>query len=227
MYSNSKIIRRFAVLALLVGLGVCFHSYQLGEAWANSSFDSQKHEGSGSKSALEAKGLEADRKGELYAQGGPGCGNEGMKHGGKRCTQGEGRHGGGKHGMRHQGDSNSSTSCQARTTAKAPASIYNKTNPLKDSAEIVEKGKALYQSKAQPSCTMCHGVNGDGLGNLGQGMKPAPRNFTCPKIMGSLPDGQLFWIIKKGSKNTGMPPFKNLSDDEIWQLVHYIRQFSK
>ncbi|NIP99686.1 MAG: cytochrome C, partial [Nitrospinaceae bacterium] len=41
-----------------------------------------------------------------------------------------------------------------------------------------------------------------------------------------IPDGQMFWIIKNGSPGTRMPAFGNLSDEQIWQLVLYIRQFA-
>ena len=44
--------------------------------------------------------------------------------------------------------------------------------------------------------------------------------------MKELPDGQLFWIIRNGSQGTAMPAFKNLHDDQIWQLIHYLRHFS-
>jgi len=45
--------------------------------------------------------------------------------------------------------------------------------------------------------------------------------------MKSLPDGQLFWVIQNGSPGSVMPAFDNLDDDQIWQLILYIRNFSK
>ena len=57
-------------------------------------------------------------------------------------------------------------------------------------------------------------------------MEPPPRNFTCEKVMEALPDGQLFWVIKNGSKGTAMPAHKfSLRDDQIWQLILFIRRF--
>ena len=44
----------------------------------------------------------------------------------------------------------------------------------------------------------------------------------------SVPDGQLFWIIKNGSPGTGMPSFKNhLNDTQVWQLIHYVRKLAQ
>jgi mono/diheme cytochrome c family protein len=41
-----------------------------------------------------------------------------------------------------------------------------------------------------------------------------------------IPDGQLFWIIRHGSPDTAMPPSRNLNDQQVWQLVAYIRQLA-
>jgi mono/diheme cytochrome c family protein len=44
--------------------------------------------------------------------------------------------------------------------------------------------------------------------------------------MNDIPDGQLFWIIRNGSKGTAMPAFKDLKDEQIWHLILYIRSFA-
>lgn len=37
-------------------------------------------------------------------------------------------------------------------------------------------------------------------------------------------DAELFWIIRNGNRYTGMGAFgKSLSDDQIWDLVRYMR----
>lgn len=110
---------------------------------------------------------------------------------------------------------------QPRKTKKAPASIYNKDNTAKADAA---NGKTIFEKKAKPmACKMCHGAKGDGTGKLGAALNPKPRNFTCAKTMADVTPGQMFWIIKNGSKGTGMAPFKTLKDDEIWDVIKYIR----
>ncbi len=49
------------------------------------------------------------------------------------------------------------------------------TNPLPDSPETVEKGKALYNGKG--TCFNCHGKDGDGNGPVAAQLDPSPRNF--------------------------------------------------
>lgn len=117
---------------------------------------------------------------------------------------------------------------QPRFTENAPPDIYNRVNPLDPSIENILAGKALYEEKAKPTaCKFCHGTKGDGRGGMSMGVHPQPRNFTCEKTINDVPDGQLFWVIRNGSPGTGMPAFEELEDDEIWQLIIYIRKLAK
>ena len=110
---------------------------------------------------------------------------------------------------------------QPRKTKSAPGGISKKDNTAKANKA---NGKALYQKKSKPmACKMCHGAKGGGDGKLGKALKPAPRDFTCKKTMKKVSAGQMFWIIKKGSKGTGMAPMK-LKDKEIWDVIKYIRE---
>jgi len=117
---------------------------------------------------------------------------------------------------------------QKRNTVTAPSNYISKVNPLRNEPRHIKKGKVLANMKSKPlACKHCHGISGNGQGSMSQSMNPKPRNFTCTETMNKIPDGQLFWIIKKGSKGTAMPAYSYLSDKKIWQLVHYIRSLSK
>ena len=117
---------------------------------------------------------------------------------------------------------------QNRKTPTAPKQFLAMKNPLTLNAKTLKAGETLFQKQVQPiTCKTCHGVNGDGKSESGFESTPPSRNFTCAKTMGALSDGQLFWIIRNGSPNTSMFGYSGLSDDQIWQLIHYIRQFSK
>ena len=117
---------------------------------------------------------------------------------------------------------------QLRKTPTAPEEFLRLSNPLTPSPENIFAGQTLFHFDAKPGpCRVCHGISGNGLGILFHELKPSPRNFTCNKTMSTLPDGQLFWIIRNGSPGTAMPSFKNLDNDQIWQLIHYIRHFSR
>jgi mono/diheme cytochrome c family protein len=117
---------------------------------------------------------------------------------------------------------------QPRKTARAPGKFRKMENPLPSTPDHIKAGETLFQQTAQPiACMNCHGTKGDGQGPMGAALTPNPRNFTCGETMKEISDGQLFWIVKKGSLGTGMMAFPGLSDDQIWQLIHYIRSLSK
>lgn len=117
---------------------------------------------------------------------------------------------------------------QGRNTPKAPDEFYQMKNPLEPTSEVIFSGQTLFHFDAKPGpCRLCHGISGNGLGTLVRELSPSPRNFACSQTMKDIPDGQLFWIIRNGSPGTAMPAFKNLDDDQIWQLIHYIRHFAK
>ena len=117
---------------------------------------------------------------------------------------------------------------QQRNTLKAPKKIFNKKNPLRYTRKNISAGQKLYfQARKELGCVRCHGPVGDGKGDMSNGLEPPPRNFSCTKMMNKIPDGQLFWIIKNGSADTAMYTYDKLKDRDIWQLVLFIRQFSK
>ena len=111
---------------------------------------------------------------------------------------------------------------QPRKTKAAPGSIAKKKIPGSADAK---RGKKIFMKTAKPmACQMCHGKKGDGGGKLGAALKPKPRNFTCKATMKKVSAGQMFHIIKNGSKGTGMVGHgKTLKDKQIWDVVKYIR----
>jgi mono/diheme cytochrome c family protein len=83
---------------------------------------------------------------------------------------------------------------------------------------------ALYSQ----SCAGCHGAKGQGDGPAGKYLKPPPTDFAT-SLKGKADD----WIakaIKGGGAAIGgattMPPYPNLSDDQVKGLVAYIKAFN-
>jgi len=144
--------------------------------------------------------------------------------GGCSGRQGMGHRGGMGRGMHHGGGQSGPAQCpQPRSTVKAPEEFYSRTNPLENTPDNIEQGRLLFQLNTQPTCVLCHGSQGDGTGGFGTNLSPPPRNFTCTETMKDISDGQLFWVIRNGSPDTGMPPFQDLQDEQIWKLILFIR----
>ncbi len=99
------------------------------------------------------------------------------------------------------------------------------TSPLPYSAEIVEKGKAIYEGKG--TCINCHGARGRGDGPGAVNLNPPPRVFRSHGFWMHRSEGEIFWVIKHGSPGTAMIPFGGmLTDEEIWTVMQYERSFA-
>lgn len=115
---------------------------------------------------------------------------------------------------------------QPRYTQQAPSELDVRVNPLEANSANRRAGRKLYEDLSDPSCTVCHGKKGDGKGQLAGQFDPPPRNFACADTVLNISDGQLHWVIQNGSAGTAMPPFDYLSEEEIWQLVIYLRSLA-
>ena len=96
-------------------------------------------------------------------------------------------------------------------------------NPVKPTAESQAKAKGLYQI----DCSMCHGDNGNGKSDLATSMSLTLDDWTAPQTLAGKQDGELFNIIRNGKDK--MPPEAEgrATDTEVWNLIIYIRSFSK
>ena len=104
------------------------------------------------------------------------------------------------------------------------------TNPYPSTPEIIEQGKRIFEGKG--SCRTCHGIDGKGLGsdiNPETFRGPLPRNFTDNDWQAVRTDGELFWILKNGSKGTAMASFIPLvlTEEEAWAVISYVRSFAR
>ena len=125
------------------------------------------------------------------------------------------------HGMGHMGKG----SCpQVRFTVSAPDEFLRLKNPLKLDSINLFAGESLFHTDTQPTaCKVCHGSTGNGMGMMAPGLNPPPRNFSCSETMKNISDGQMFWVVKNGLPGTGMVAYKSLSDEQVWQIILYLR----
>ena len=108
------------------------------------------------------------------------------------------------------------------TGAKIPPEALKVVNPVKPTAPSIAAGKKKYGY----DCAMCHGIDGDGKGDLAIDMKLKMIDYRDPATLKSVTDGEMFYVIKNG--NSQMPSEADrLKDEDIWNLVNYIRSISK
>ena len=72
------------------------------------------------------------------------------------------------------------------------------------------------------------GVSGAGDGPVGLTLNPPPADLTVHTAPGIHPDARLYDWITNGFRGSVMPAFREqLSDEERWHLVNYIRTLAQ
>jgi mono/diheme cytochrome c family protein len=103
-----------------------------------------------------------------------------------------------------------------------PEGGKDEKSPLKPTADVLKKGKSLFQG----NCQKCHGPAGKGDGPDSDPKQPAADltdDFRTPLN----PDGVLYYKVWNGHPSA-MPAFKSkLSKDEVWTVVEYIKTLRK
>lgn len=96
------------------------------------------------------------------------------------------------------------------------SAVKNLSNPLPVSKEVFTRGKQKYET----FCSPCHGFYGKGDSRL-RGQYPNPPTLHSEKIK-NFKDGNIYHIIVNGQNV--MPSYaKQISPDDRWAIVHYIR----
>lgn len=129
------------------------------------------------------------------------------------------------HGQQTQKPTDNSRS--ASVTASPPPlnphyAITDEDRARKNSVRFtdvsVARGKKFFVSQ----CSMCHGVNADGKGDLAVEMNIVPPDFTKPETLKKRTDGELFKILSLG--NAAMPgQDTRMSEIQRWQIINFLR----
>ena len=101
-------------------------------------------------------------------------------------------------------------SLMAQTFRNAPSSTTEMKNPYAGDAQAAAGGRKLYAQ----NCAQCHGNNLQGIGPAPALMGGAVKSATA---------GELFWFITNGDLNKGMPSWPQLSEQQRWQIVTFLK----
>lgn len=111
---------------------------------------------------------------------------------------------------------------QAAAPVKGPVAS-NAKNPVTPTAASLAEAKAVYNR----DCALCHGDNGNGKTDLGTSMQLTMSDWTDPKSLASKQDGELFNRIRVGDSKMPGEDAGRAKDIVVWNMIHYIRDFSK
>jgi len=94
-------------------------------------------------------------------------------------------------------------------------------NPLPRTQEVLMTGRNGYMNH----CVVCHGALGNGVPTLTGAYGAKPANLQSQQFR-DYPDGKIYWAIAMG-KNS-MPSYAaDLTDQERWAVVHYVRALQR
>jgi putative heme-binding domain-containing protein len=88
-----------------------------------------------------------------------------------------------------------------------------KSNPLAGDKKAIEQGRVMFRGR----CAVCHGIDAKGYRGT---------DLTSGEWMHGGTDSDLFQTISRGVPGTEMPGGANLSDDEVWMLIAYLRSLA-
>ncbi|MEO8682497.1 MAG: c-type cytochrome [Vicinamibacterales bacterium] len=104
--------------------------------------------------------------------------------------------------------------------AAVPADAKKMKAAVPSSAAAIEAGAALFQKR----CRFCHGNTGKGDSTMAP-KTMQPSNLTDTTWTRGSSEGEIFWVIQNGAPpKYDMKGLKGqISDTDIWNLVHYVR----
>ena len=97
-----------------------------------------------------------------------------------------------------------------------PNEARRAVSPIGQDRADIAAGKELFAQK----CEVCHGYDGSGRTEIGAGTYPRPPALRA--AVGAMTNGEIFYHIRNGIRNTAMPAW-GVPDRQIWQLVAYLR----
>jgi mono/diheme cytochrome c family protein len=110
----------------------------------------------------------------------------------------------------------------APVAATIPPEAMHMINPVRPTPAGMAHAQKMYGY----DCTMCHGANGNGKGELAVQLKMDLKDWSDPTALKNRTDGELFYIIKNG---VGQMPGEGdrAKPDDLWNMVVMVRSFAK
>jgi mono/diheme cytochrome c family protein len=92
-----------------------------------------------------------------------------------------------------------------------PARDHERTNPYHNQPEAIAAGRRVFVDR----CSHCHGENAEGT-------KKRPP-LRSQRVQQQATEGDLHWLLVNGNMRRGMPSWAKLGDQQIWQVITYVK----
>ena len=94
---------------------------------------------------------------------------------------------------------------------RVPPREHERENTMAGDTDAVAAGRLLFEDH----CARCHGEDAGG-----KGKRPSLRS---ERVQETATPGDLHWLLVNGSLGRGMPSWSKLPDEQIWQIITYLK----
>lgn len=98
---------------------------------------------------------------------------------------------------------------------QVPARDRQRNNPYHDQPQAIQAGRLLFEEH----CAECHGDDAQGRRN-----RPSLRTA---RIQSEATAGDVHWLLVNGNIRRGMPSWSRLPDQQLWQIVSYLKSLKR
>lgn len=114
----------------------------------------------------------------------------------------------------------------SKRTWDLPPDADKTKNPVESTDASIATGKELFMTK-KGNCIFCHGETGEGNKENLPKLRRVPADLSDAKRMPKLTDGNIFWKITKGIPGIMPSREKQLTEEERWHVVNFVRTLAK
>ncbi len=98
---------------------------------------------------------------------------------------------------------------------KVPAGDHDKTGPYQGQPDAIAAGRRTFLDR----CSHCHGENAEGT------RKRPP--LKSERVQKQASPGDLHWLLVNGNMRKGMPSWAKLPDQQLWQVIAYVKSLGE
>ncbi len=114
----------------------------------------------------------------------------------------------------------------SKNTWDLPPDADKTKNPVEPTEESIAQGKELFMTR-KGNCIFCHGETGSGNKENLPKLRRVPADLSNAKRMPKLSDGEIFWKITRGIPGIMPSREKQLTEEERWHVVNFVRTLAK
>ena len=92
-----------------------------------------------------------------------------------------------------------------------PVRDHEKASPYHDQPDAIAAGRRIFVDR----CSHCHGENAEGT-------KKRPP-LKSGRVQQQATEGDLHWLLVNGNMRKGMPSWARLPDQQLWQVITYLK----